>query len=150
MNNEKEVSVLNDLLQITNDRIEGFSKVESKVWETYSGLKDDYNRLVSHSQTMKSELMQLIRNSVGTAEDTTTTAGTIHRAWIDIKNSFAADKDRSTLQIVVFGENAAIKAYQNALDSGDLSQETARKILDQLHHLEASYHTFENLDKMRL
>lgn len=27
------VSTLNDLLQITNDRIEGFNKVEDKVWE---------------------------------------------------------------------------------------------------------------------
>lgn len=150
MNHEKEISVLNDLLKITNDRIEGFSKVESKVWDTYSGLKDDYDRLVAYSQNMKSELIQVINNCGGKADDTTTTAGAIHRAWIDIKNSFAADKDKSTLQNVVFGEDAAIKAYQNALDSGDLSQESSGKILDQLHHLEASYHKFENLDQMRI
>ncbi len=58
----------------------------------------------------------------------TTTAGAIHRTWIDIKNSFVADKDKSTLQNVVFGEDAAIKAYQKALDSGDLSQESSRTI----------------------
>lgn len=150
MNNKNEVSVLNDLLKITNDRIEGFSKVENKVWDTYSGLKDDYERLVAYSQDMKSELIQLINEHGGKADDTTTTAGAIHRTWIDIKNSFVADKDKSTLQNVVFGEDAAIKAYQNALDSGDLSQESSRKILDQLHHLESSYHKFENLDKIRL
>jgi uncharacterized protein (TIGR02284 family) len=111
MNNENEVSVLNDLLKIANDRIEGFSKVENKVWDTYSGLKDDYDRLVAYSQDMKSELIQLINQHGGKADDTTTTAGAIHRTWIDIKNSFVADKDKSTLQNVVFGEDAAIKAY---------------------------------------
>ncbi|MCI3937271.1 hypothetical protein MQX03_08670 [Chryseobacterium aahli] len=39
MDNSKTVSTLNDLLNITNDRIKGFSKVEDKVWETYSPLK---------------------------------------------------------------------------------------------------------------
>lgn len=149
MNNEKTVSVLNDLLKITNDRIEGFSKVESKVWDTYSGLKADYDRLIAYSQDMKSELIGMINERGGTAEDTATTAGAIHRAWIDVKNSFAVDKDKSTLQNVIFGENAAIKAYQNALDSGDLCPESSRKILDQLHHLEASYRKFENLDQIR-
>ena len=42
--NSKTVSTLNDLLNITNDRIKGFSKVEDKVWDTYSPLKNDYDR----------------------------------------------------------------------------------------------------------
>ncbi len=70
MNNENEVSVLNDLLKITNDRIEGFSKVENKVWDTYSGLKDDYDRLIAYSYDMKSELIRLINEHGGKADDT--------------------------------------------------------------------------------
>jgi uncharacterized protein (TIGR02284 family) len=149
MNNEKTVSVLNDLLKITNDRIEGFSKVESKVWNTHSGLKADYDRMVSFSQDMKSELIGLIKQRGGEAEDTTTAAGAIHRAWIDLKNTFLGDKDEATLENVIFGEDTAIKAYQNALDSGDLCEESSRKIQDQLHHLKASYYKFENLEKLK-
>lgn len=33
MENQKTVAVLNDLLHITNDRLEGFEKVEGKIWE---------------------------------------------------------------------------------------------------------------------
>ncbi|MCU7619313.1 PA2169 family four-helix-bundle protein [Chryseobacterium sp. PBS4-4] len=146
MSNEKTVSVLNDLLKITNDRIEGFSKVEHKVWNTYSNLKTDYDRMVSYSQDMKSELIEMIKERGGEPEDTTTTVGAIHRAWIDLKNSFSGNKDEATLQNVVFGEDAAIKVYQNALDSGDLCAESSRKVQDQLHHLKASYNKFENLE----
>ncbi|WP_267405217.1 MULTISPECIES: PA2169 family four-helix-bundle protein [unclassified Chryseobacterium] len=146
MNNDKTVSVLNDLLNITNDRIEGFSKVEDKVWDTHSGLKSDYDQMVSQSQTMKNDLIRLINQKGGEADNTTSTAGAIHRAWIDVKNSFSGDKDDSTLGNVVFGENAAIDAYQSALDSGDLCPESTRLVSDQLHHLKSSYAKFENLE----
>lgn len=147
MNNEKTVSVLNDLLNITNDRIEGFSKVEDKVWDTHSGLKSDYDQMVSQSQNMKNDLIGLISERGGEADNTTSTAGAIHRTWIDVKNSFSTDKDESTLQNVVFGEKAAINAYQDALDSGDLCPESSRVISDQLHHLKSSFNKFENLEE---
>lgn len=146
MNNEKTVSVLNDLLNITNDRIEGFSKVEDKVWDTHSGLRSDYDQMVSQSQVMKADLIQLINQKGGQADNTTSTAGALHRAWIDVKNAFAGDKDESTLENVVFGEKGAIDAYQDALDSGDLCPESSRLVSDQLHHLKSSYSKFENLE----
>ena len=146
MNQEKTVAVLNDLLQITNDRIEGFSKVEDKVWETNSGLKNDYDRMVSNSQKMKADLVQLIVERGGIADNTTTVAGSVHRAWIDVRNTFSGNGDETTLENVVFGERAAITAYENALESGDLCQESSKTVQDQLHHLKSSYNKFENLE----
>lgn len=149
MNNERTVSVLNDLLNITNDRIQGFSKVEDKVWDTYSPLKSDYDQMVSQSQKMKSELNNLIIERGGEADNTGSTAGAIHRAWIDVKNSFSGDKAESTLENVVYGEEAAINAYQDALDSGDLCPESSRVVSDQLHHLKSSYNKFSNLNELK-
>jgi len=147
MNNENTVSVLNDLLNITNDRIEGFSKVEDKVWDTHSALKNDYDQMVAQSHLMKNDLIKLISEKGGEADNTTSTAGAFHRAWIDVKNSFSGDKDESTLENVVFGEKAAIDAYQDALDSGDLDPESTRVVSDHLHHLKASTAKFENLEQ---
>lgn len=149
MNNERTVSVLNDLLNITNDRIQGFSKVEDKVWDNYTPLKADYDQMVSQSQTMKSELNSLITERGGEPDNTGSTAGAIHRAWIDIKNSFSGDKAESTLENVVYGEEAAINAYQDALNSGDLCPESSRVVSDQLHHLKSSYNKFSNLNEMK-
>ncbi|WP_294279437.1 PA2169 family four-helix-bundle protein [uncultured Chryseobacterium sp.] len=149
MNNEKTVSVLNDLLNITNDRIEGFSKVEDKVWENHSGLKADYDKMVSESQNMKNDLIRLINEKGGEADNTTSTAGAIHRAWIDVKNTFSGNKDEATLENVVFGEKAAIKAYEDALESGDLCPESTKVVSDHLHHLRSSYSKFENLEESR-
>ena len=140
------VSTLNDLLQITNDRIEGFNKVEDKVWEKYPNLKSDYTHMVDQSQNMKLELKRLISERSGDAEDSTTVAGGLHRTWIDVKNAFSSDNAESTLENVTFGENAAIEAYEKALDSGDLCPESSRVVQDQLHNLKSSYEKFRNLE----
>lgn len=144
--NNPTVSTLNDLLQITNDRIEGFNKVEDKVWEKYPNLKSDYTNMVDQSQKMRLELKSLISERNGDADDSTTVAGGLHRTWIDVKNAFSSDNAESTLENVTFGENAAIEAYEKALDSGDLCPESSRVVQDQLHSLKASYQKFKNLE----
>ena len=144
--NNPTVSTLNDLLQITNDRIEGFNKVEDKVWEKYPNLKSDYTNMVDQSQKMRLELKSLISERNGDADDSTTVAGGLHRTWIDVKNAFSSDNAESTLENVTFGENAAIEAYEKALDSGDLCSESSRVVQDQLHSLKASYEKFKNLE----
>lgn len=144
--NNPTVSTLNDLLQITNDRIEGFNKVEDKVWEKYPNLKSDYNNMVDQSQKMRLELKSLISERNGDADDSTTVAGGLHRTWIDVKNAFSSDNAESTLENVTFGENAAIEAYKKALDSGELCPESSRVVQDQLHSLKASYEKFKNLE----
>lgn len=147
---EQTVSVLNDLLQITNDRIEGFGKVEGKIWEMYPDIKDEYARMISQSKVMKNELINLITEKNGTPDDSTSVPGAIHRTWIDIKNSFTAGNiEESTLENVVFGERAAIEAYQNALDSGDLCEKSEKVVSEQLHSLKESYHQFKKTEEYK-
>lgn len=147
MDNTKTVATLNDLLNITNDRIQGFNKVEEKVWDNYSYLKNDYEQMVKESQTMKSDLISLITERGGEADDTSTTAGALHRTWIDLKNSFTGDNAESTLENVVFGEKAAIDSYQEALQSGDLCSQSTVVVADQLEQLKSSYNKFDRLEK---
>lgn len=148
MDNEKTISVLNDLLNITNDRIAGFAKVADKVWENYSELRPAYDNMVAESWDMKQDLVDLITSKGGNPDDTTSVSGAFHRAWIDVKNTFASDKDESTLENVVFGEKAAIDAYQDALDSGDLCPESTAVVSNQLQQLKASYSKFKVLEKI--
>lgn len=149
MNNDKSIPVLNDLLNITNDRIAGFAKVEDKVWETRSDLKLTYDDMVSRSTDMKNDLINLINLKGGEADNSTSVSGAFHRAWIDVKNTFSSDKEESTLENVVFGEKAAIEAYQDALASGDLCPESTALVSEQLVRLKASYAKFETLESIK-
>ena len=150
METEKTVSVLNDLLQITNDRIEGFEKVEGKVWEKYPDIKDEYDRMISQSKMMKNELINLITERNGTPQDSPSVVGSLHRTWIDIKNSFTIGSiEESTLSNVVFGEKAAMEAYQNALNSGDLCPKSFDLVTEQLNSLKLSYNQFKKIEEYK-
>lgn len=150
MNNQQEISTLNDLLHITNDRIEGFEKVEGKVWEMYPDVKDEYDHMISQSKIMKNELINLITEKQGAPEDSPSIAGAVHRTWIDIKNSFTmGNLVESTLENVVFGEKAAIEAYQNALDTGYLSEKSTAIVSEQLRNLKSSYRQFKKIEEYK-
>ncbi len=147
MENNKTVDVLNNLLQITNDRLEGFKNVDAKMISSYPKLRDEYDHGVIASNRMRTELSALIQERGGDPNDTTTVAGGLHRTWIDVKNSLSFDKGEATLENVLFGEGAAIKAFEKALDSGDLCPESSKVVQDQLHELRASYRKFESLEE---
>lgn len=150
MNNQQEISTLNDLLHITNDRIEGFEKVEGKVWEMYPDVKNEYDHMISQSKIMKNELINLITEKQGAPEDSPSIAGAVHRTWIDIKNSFTmGNLVESTLENVVFGEKAAIEAYQNALDTGYLSEKSTAIVSEQLRNLKSSYRQFKKIEEYK-
>jgi uncharacterized protein (TIGR02284 family) len=151
MENSKTIAVLNDLLHITNDRIKGFERVEGKVWESYSDLKGEYDKMISQSKIMKNEIINLISERGGNPdEDTTSLAGNLHRTWIDIKNSLpTTNSDQETLENVVFGEKHAIEAYDNALKSGDLCNESSKIIANQLKQLRVSYNQFSNIERYK-
>jgi len=146
MENSKTVSVLNDLLHIINDRLEGFEKVEGKVWEKNHKLQDQYEHITSQSKIMKNEIINRITNLGGNANDSASLSGSFHRAWIDIKNSFIVGHlEESTLQNVLYGETAAIQAYQEALDSNDLDKDSADIVTEQLKKIKDSCHEFKGI-----
>lgn len=147
MDNSKTVDALNDLLQISNDRVQGFQNVDKKTIESYSGLSGDYDHMVEQSVGMRAELSSLVRERGGDPDNSTTVAGSLHRTWIDLKNSFSGDRDESTLENVTFGEKAAIEAYEKALESGDLCKESAQVVQDQLQKIKTSYAKFSSLEK---
>lgn len=146
MENHKTVAVLNDLLNITNDRLEGYEKVEGKVWEMNHDLQDDYEHMTSQTKIFRNELIDLINQRGGMPDDTTSLSGTLHRTWIDIKNAFTVSGlETSTLENVLFGENAAIQAYQEALDSGELDETSKQTVSEQLKKIKDACHEFKGI-----
>ncbi len=95
---------------------------------------------------MKNEIINLITSLGGNPNDSASLSGSLHRAWIDIKNSvIVSHLEESTLQNVIFGEKAAIQSYQEALDSGDLDPESSEVISEQLKKIKDSSHQFQGI-----
>ena len=119
-NNQKVAEVLNDLIQINNDRINGYERALKELKDNDEDIKDIFIGYIDQSRELRNALgteVEVLGVKMG---EGTTAGGKIYRAWMDVKTLFT-DNDRQTvLNNCEYGEDAAQKAYKSALSSENL------------------------------
>ena len=106
---------LNDLIQIHNDRIAGYERATENLEGPDTELKYLFTNLIGESHECKMELATEVQVLGGDVETGTTFSGSIHRAWMNVKDAFGGGDRESVLESCEFGEDAIQKAYKTAL-----------------------------------
>jgi uncharacterized protein (TIGR02284 family) len=110
---------LRDLIRINNDRVTGYSKAATQTDD--QELQSLFSQLAQQSRQFASELRSLVSDNDKNVTDETTTAGKIYRTWMDVKATFGGDDRKGILASCEFGEDAAQKAYKQALEDDELT-----------------------------
>lgn len=138
--NDNLVSVLNDLIRINNDRIQGYHKAGDDARDVDVDLKAIFTRMADESRQYVSELTQEVVRSGGEPATGTTSSGKIYRTWMDVKATFTGHDRESVLASCEFGEDAAQKAYNSALESdAEMSADIRQLITNQKSSLKTSH-----------
>lgn len=144
-NSKKIVEVLNDLIRINRDRIAGYEKAVENVEEGDAVLRTLFYQLSDESQKLKEELADEVRSYGGEPADDTTMSGKIYRAWMEVKDTFSSDDAKSALEACEYGEDAAQKAYAEALEESKNFPDKVRRIIqDQKDMLRLSHDLIRN------
>ncbi|QPH37702.1 ferritin-like domain-containing protein [Pedobacter endophyticus] len=137
--------VLNDLVQINNDRIEGYEKARKELTDSDADLKSLFLNMIEESQKYKMALATEIA-ALGEDIDTgTTNSGKIYRAWMDVKALFTGHDRQTVLNNCEFGEDAAQNAYKMALEDEDLPSHLRTLISEQKALLRTSHDEIKRL-----
>jgi uncharacterized protein (TIGR02284 family) len=129
MENEKVIGLVNDLIQINNDRVVGYEKAIEELKAEDADLAALFQRYISESRTYASELTMEVTRLGGKPSDGTTNSGKVYRVWMDLKAAITG-KDRQTiLNNCEFGEDAAQKAYDTALNSDTDLESSIRDLI---------------------
>jgi len=145
--NEKTSEVLNDLIRINNDRIAGYERAEKETDSSDADLKVLFRDMASESRGYVTELTQYVVGTGTEPADGTTTSGKIYRAWMDVKATFGGKDRKAILASCEFGEDAAQKAYTDALSSdAEYSADVRQLINDQKTKLKKSH---DQIKRMR-
>ena len=115
MENEKTIEVLNTLITINNDRIEGYETAAKETEE--QDLKILFAQFSSTSQKCKTELINEVSNLGGTAAEGTLISGKFFRVWMDVKAALTGQDRKAILNSCEYGEDAAKDIYENALEN---------------------------------
>ena len=136
---ENAVEVLNDLVEINNDRIAGYERAIEETEMEDADLKTIFAQMATESRQYKQALTDLIVSLGATPERGTTASGKIYRAWMDVKATFTGNSRKSILENCEFGEDAAQKAYRSALEEEDLPAQIRELLMRQQQALKLSH-----------
>lgn len=114
------IEVLNDLIQINNDRIVGYEKAIEELKDEDADLKTLFAGMIDESRNAIMGLGKEVQVLGGEMETGTTVSGKIYRGWMDVKALFTGHDRHAVLANCEKGEDAAQVAYSTALEDQNL------------------------------
>lgn len=148
----KNTDLLNDLIRINNDRCEGYKKAAKVIDGKENGLRDLFEDLAAESAKYVADLQRYVRSEGESPASGSTAMGKVYRVWMDFKTTFSGNDRKSILEACEYGEDAAQKAYEEALNSdADLSDAEMKVIRNQQKSLQDSHNYIKTLrDRMKV
>lgn len=119
---DKNVSILNDLIEVSRDGQQGFLKAAEDAKNPE--LKSLFSSRAAEIATAVSELQTHVAALGGKPEEHGSVTGAVHRGWISLRTAVADRSDLAILEETEKGEDVAKKKYADALQEPELSFDT--------------------------
>jgi uncharacterized protein (TIGR02284 family) len=135
LTSKQTADVLSDLIRINNDRIEGYEKALKDLKPEDNDLQLVFLKAIDQSRSIRLTLgkeIQVLGEEIPTG---TSGSGSIHRAWLQLKATFTGHGRHAILASCEFGEDAAQKAYDSALEGGHLPDYLSTVVLQEKQEL---------------
>lgn len=145
MEKNKAIDVLNSLITINNDRIQGY---ETAMDETEDqDLKIMFGEFMQTSQKCKQELISEVNLLGGTPEEGTRVDGKIYRMWMDFKAAITGKDRKAILNSCEYGEDVAVNTYENVLEdkSSDLTPDQEALVSKQYNKIKADHNKIRTM-----
>lgn len=135
LTSRETASVLDDLIRINNDRIEGYEKAVKDLLEEDKDLQLIFLKAIDQSRKIKMVLGREIETLGADIPEDTTTGGAIHRWWLELKVSWSGHDRHAILASCESSEDAVQDAYEKALKSEHLPEYLSRIVLEEREEL---------------
>jgi uncharacterized protein (TIGR02284 family) len=111
----ENISTLNSLIETLKDGQEGFRQAAEAVRD--SALKSLFGEYSMQRAKFAGELQnEVVRLGEAKPEENSSVAGSLHRAWINLKSAITSQDDHAILAECERGEDSALKEYQKAME----------------------------------
>jgi uncharacterized protein (TIGR02284 family) len=142
------VKLINELIGINNDRIEGYEKAAVELKNQDIALQALFRSMANDSKIYAGELKALIIDLCGQSSDTTTPKRRVYRAWMDVISNFRGNNRQAILDSCEYGEEEAQQAYTTVLETGiDMDTNMKGLITDQQLSLKTAHALIKNFQQ---
>ena len=145
MSQQKEIiSTINGLIETLKDGQQGFREAAEAVKD--SKLKSLFNEFSMQRSKFAGELQsEVISLGESNPEDSSSTAGAMHRAWINLKSAITSQDDHAILAECERGEDSAVNEYKKAMEEKELSSPIRDTISRQYTEVKAAHDKVRDL-----
>ena len=144
---KKIISTINGLIETLKDGQEGFRQAAEAVKD--SSLKSLFSEYSLQRSRFAGELQnEVVRLGDADPENTSSTAGAMHRAWINLKSAITSQDDHAILAECERGEDVAVSEYKKAM-SEELSSPIRETISRQYDEVKLAHDRVRDLRDAR-
>jgi uncharacterized protein (TIGR02284 family) len=151
MEEQKMIDVLNSVIEINNDRIEGYETALNVIESTDDhDLKILFANFQYTSQECRLELVKEVDELGGVSTEDTKLSGKIHRIWIDFKAAVTGKDRVAILASCEYGDETAIELYEDVLvnHSEEITQKQQEILRKQYSLIKSEYEKIQDLKEM--
>ncbi|MDQ3193346.1 MAG: PA2169 family four-helix-bundle protein [Bacteroidota bacterium] len=144
MKNQKEVqSDVNHLLEVCNERIEGYKNAAENVKD--AELKSVFEKYSQQTKKFEQELLPF-SDKASAEEVGTRVIGDAWRVWMDMKAALTDGSRESLVNASITGEESAIRNYEEELDE-DIPMDLRSILERQLSEIKSAYEHIKTFSK---
>jgi len=142
------VNNLQELLEKNYDAEKGFKKALED--SNNHNLKEYLKHQAVKRSGFATQIDKIIRDLDEKPKEDGSAAGTMHRAWIDVKTAFTGKDDEAILEECIRGDKASIDEYEDRMKNNDFPENIGSVLNQQLSdikHTVSNVKTLENLNE---
>ena len=132
-------NVASDLMKTLEDGKDGFAKAAGLLEKDAPELCATFLRLSQQRSSFYDELHKMAKDYGDQIEASGTIAAAIHRGWMALKDAVSGSDPTGVLDAAVQGEEHAVKTYETALESPDLSSGLRLVLVRQMADVTQAY-----------
>ncbi|WP_164112109.1 MULTISPECIES: PA2169 family four-helix-bundle protein [Sphingobacterium] len=138
---QETAGLLNQLIEINNDRIEGYEKAISLLpTDGNYGLQATFEKYRDQSIQFKNDLIPLVFREGDKPTDETKTSGKLFRTWMEIKSAIAPYTAKAILESCERGEDEFKKVYRDVIEQSQLAPLNMLSIIQSQANLQLQAH----------
>jgi len=143
------IAVLNNMIEVQNDRLEGYEKALGMVEE-----HDDIKAMLSDGRSVSYYCREELRNAIvelggNPVEGRTLPPGSYH-SWAIIPSTASGHYRKSIFNVFEVGEHATQKAYEHAIKNNLLPDDIRKMLAKQKQRLQKQRRQVNQLHKTEL
>jgi uncharacterized protein (TIGR02284 family) len=132
-------TVTSDVMKTLEDGKEGFAKAASLVEQDAPEVCATLLRLSEQRKSFHEELQEMAKDYGDAIEESGTIAAALHRGWMTLKDAVSGSDAAGVLDAAVQGEEHAVKTYETALESPDISSGLRLVLVRQMADVSKAY-----------